>query len=277
MPQSTEKPLAGKSIVVTRAPEQSAELISALETLGADVLLLSTVEFASPEDSSSLDSALAELSTFDWILFTSQNAVRFFASRFTPLSAPAQVAVRQPENLQAAAVGPATAEAAQKEGFRVEYVAKNHTGESLARELAEKLRGKHVLLPRSDRADDRLPAALRASGADVTEVVAYRTAAPNSLDPEKLRRLRNAEINAILFASPSAFHNLQRWIPAAELATLSRRIQFAAIGPTTARALRDAGAHVAIESSDASAAALANALANHYRQSDNRPTLARRP
>src|SRR5262249_1952389 len=154
-----------------------------------EVLLLPTVEFAPPEDTSALDSGIAQISSFDWILFTSQNAVRFFANRFAQL--PAHGPAPAPSHFQAAAVGPATAEAAQQEGFCVQYLAKNHTGESPAQELAEKLRGKRVLLPRSDRADDRLPAALRASGASVTEVVAYRTAAPQSLDPEKLQRLRN--------------------------------------------------------------------------------------
>lgn len=277
MPQNAAKPLAGKRIVITRAPEQSVELISALEALGAEVLLLPTVEFAPPEDISRVDSAIAQFSTFDWILFTSQNAVRFFANRFTELSAQAQRPVRLPESAKAAAVGPATAEAAQKKGFQVQYVAKNHTGESLARELAAQLSGKRVLLPRSDRAADRLPSALRAVGAEVTEVIAYRTATPEALDPHTLQRVRNAEVDAMLFASPSAFHNLQRWISAAELAGLSRRVQFAAIGPTTARALREASAHVAIESPDASSSALANALANHFQQPDNHSPVTRHP
>ena len=159
----------------------------------------------------------------------------------------------------------------------MDYVAKNHTGESLARELAEKLRGKRVLLPRSDRADDRLPSVLREAGAEVTEVVAYRTAAPKTLDPQTLQRVRNAEVDAIIFASPSAFHNLQRWIPTTELAALSQRVQFAAIGPTTARALREAGAQIEIEASDASPAALADAIASYYQaRTQQRPSVARR-
>jgi uroporphyrinogen-III synthase len=276
VPQSTDKPLAGKRIVITRAPEQSASLTAALQNLGAEVLLMPTVEFASPRDFTALDAAITHFADFDWILFTSQNAVGFFAKRLAQLSAHNGL-TKQVERLHAAAVGPATAEAATKEGFRVDYVAKNHTGEALAREVAQELKGKRVLLPHSDRADDRLPAALGEAGAEVTDVIAYRTGAPKSLDPDTLQRLRDAEVDAIIFASPSAFHNLQRWIPAAELATLSRRVQFAAIGPTTARALRDAGAHVAIESSDASAAALATAIADHYQQPDNRPTVTRQP
>ena len=148
----------------------------------------------------------------------------------------------------------------------MDYVAQNHTGEALVRELASELCGRRVLLPRSDRVDDRLPAALRAVGAQVTEAVAYRTAAPEYLDPRVLERVRGGEVDAIIFASPSAFLNLCRWITANELAELSRRVQFAAIGATTAGALRAAGVHVEIEAPEASASALANAIANHYEQ-----------
>lgn len=262
---SAAKPLAGRRVVVTRAPEQAGELLAALEALGAEVLLLPTVEFAPPEDCTPLDRALAQLPNFDWILWTSQNAVRFFASRLRASGRPESAGANFAK-VPAAAVGPATAEAAVGEGFRVDYVAKNRTGEALARELAGELPGRRVLLPRSDRADDRLPAALRAAGADVTEVVAYRTAAPNSLDPRVLEGVRGGEVDAIVFASPSAFHNLCRWIPAKELAALSPRVRFAVIGATTSKALREAGVPVEIEARDASAPALANAIASHYQR-----------
>src|SRR5580700_3787517 len=75
--------LAGKRIVITRAPEQAGELVSALESLGAQVFLLPTVRFAPPESPAELDAALERLTEFDWILFTSQNAVRFFGRRWT--------------------------------------------------------------------------------------------------------------------------------------------------------------------------------------------------
>jgi len=268
--QNANKPLAGKRVVVTRAVEQSAALVAALERLGAEVLLMPTVEFAPPQNSSELDAAMAHFSNFDWILFTSQNAVRFFAKRLAEHSSTQgrfeQSMEPRAAGLRTAAVGPGTAEAANKEGFRVDYVAKNHTGESLARELAAELRSKRVLLPRSDRADDRLPSALRAAGAEVTEVAAYRTIAPKALDPHTLRRVRNAEVDAILFASPSALHNLQSWIPATELAAISQRVQFAAIGPTTARALREAQVQVEID-----------AIASYYQaRAQGQPSVARR-
>jgi uroporphyrinogen III methyltransferase/synthase len=257
--------------VVTRAPEQAVELVAALERLGAKVVMLPTVAFVPPEDSRSLDEAIFRLAEFDWILFTSQNAVRFFAQRSREIAPGApSITVRKP---QIGAVGPATAEAATKEGFHVDYVATNHTGEALARELVASVRAHSILLPRSDRADDRLPAALRQFGAQVVEVIAYHTISPQNIDPEILAHVKQGDVDTVLFASPSAFQNLCDQVPAAERAQLFDRVQVAAIGPTTARALGTAGVRVEIESADASPAALADAIASYYQR---QPSIARR-
>ena len=257
------EPLAGKRVVVTRAEDQASELVGALEALGAEVLQMPTVSFAPPKDSTELDAALRNKKDVDWILFTSQNAVRFLFLRACELT---HVQPVQPPRPKIAAVGWATAQAAKNLDLRVDYVARTQTGESLAAELRDQLAGKSVLLPRSDRVDDRLPEALREAGARVKEVVAYRTLPPESLDPEILDALRNAEVAAIVFASPSAYHNLEAFIPPAELKALSERVQFATIGSTTTRAIREAGARVAIEANDSSAAGLADAIAKYFQR-----------
>jgi uroporphyrinogen III methyltransferase/synthase len=249
---------------VTRAPDQAGELIRELERLGAEVLILPAVSFAPPADWQPVDSALRAIDEFDWILLTSQNAVRFLAQRLRELKLDPKVL--QTEKPSIAAVGPATAQAAAEAGFRVAYTAKEHSGEGLARELEALLRNGRVLLPRSDRADDRLPNFLREAGARVTEVVAYRTAAPKMLDAPVLDRVQRAEVDAIVFASPSAYHNLRDVMGAKHLAELSSRVDFAAIGLTTARALREAAARVAIEANESSAAGLADAIAKHYQR-----------
>ena len=261
---SDNKVLASKRIVVTRAPEQAHELVHALVGMGAEVLLLPTVGFAPAEDNDALDAALYNLDDFDTVLLTSQNAVRFMVARWHALGMGAELGASREQLI--AAVGAATVEAAINEGMVVDYVAKNSTGESLVEELRSSLAGRHVLMPRSDRADKRLPKTLEAAGARVTEVVAYRTLAPESLDPGILESVRRAEVDAIVFASPSSFHNLCDSIDAAELASLSARIQFAAIGPTTAQALREAGARVEIEANESSAAGFADSIAKYYQR-----------
>lgn len=262
---SAEKPLAGKRIVITRAPDQSQELVRALEQLGAEVILLPFVSFAPPEDWQQVDEQLRRLDCFDAILFLSRNAVRYILDRCAQLGIKCEML--QSSNRFIGAVGPATAHALEEKGVRVNYVAKKGTGEDLARELRQSLGGRRVLLPRSDRGDERVPSAMREAGADVTEVVAYRTIPAANLDPDVLARVRRARVDAIVFASPSAFQNFCSSIGESEIEDLSSRVHFVAIGPTTARAIQDSGARVAVQAEEASAAGLAGAIAKHYQRS----------
>jgi uroporphyrinogen III methyltransferase/synthase len=258
------KPLAGKRIVITRAPDQALEMTRALESLGAEVLLMPTVDFAPPEDWQTLDAELRKLDGFDAILFLSRNAVRYIFERCRELGIKCEAL--QSKKCIIAAVGQGTAQSIESEGFPVDYVAKNQSGESLVSELGSRVAGRKVFLPRSDRSDERLSKALRDAGAVVTEAVAYRTAAPEQIDAKVLARVRGAEIDAIVFASPSAFQTFADCLGDDELAALSTRIRFAAIGPTTANAIRTAGARVEIQSVEPSPAGVANSLARYYQR-----------
>ena len=250
--------------MLTRAPEQAREWTHALEQLGAEVIVLPTVAFAPPEDSGPLDEELHRLNRFDAILFLSKNAVRYVFDRLNQLGMKREML--QSPNRILAAVGPGTAGALTAQGVRVNHVAEGRTGEALAGELRQSLKGRKVLLPRSDKGDDRVLRALHDAGAEVTEVIAYRTMTPAILDLAILTSIRRAEVDAIVFASPSAYHNLSDALGPAEASALSSRIYFVAIGPTTARAMREAGARVEVEASEGSAGAagLAASIAKFY-------------
>jgi uroporphyrinogen-III synthase len=266
--RASHKPLAGKRIVITRAPEQSAELAAALEDMGAEVIRLPLVAFAPLEDKRPLDSALRNLATFDAILFLSRNAVRYVCERCGDLGINSEALTSA--NRLIAAVGPATAEEAARKGLRVNIVAKNRTGESLVHELRENLAGRNILLPRSDRSDARVRSALREVGANVTEVIAYRTVAPETLDARIVNTMRQGGVDAIVFASPSACHNFSAYIGGDAARQISERVHFAAIGPATARAIRESSARVDIEVSDATSIgidAIAEALAHFFQKS----------
>jgi uroporphyrinogen-III synthase len=276
MPESPQLlPLVGKRIVTTSAVEQAEVLSARLRALGAEVFVLPTVNFTPLEDWRELDDQLRRLEGFDAILFLSKNAVRYLFDRLKKLGIKSD-AVSNGHRL-IAAVGPTTALVLEEEGVRPTYVAKNHSGESLVSELRDSLAGRRVLLPRSDRGertDHRVPEALRAAGAKVKEVVAYRTVLPANLDSALLARLRRADVDAAIFASPSAFANLCDVIPAEELAALSSRVRFVTIGATTSRALQDAGVHVEIEAHVASAEGLAESIVKYFQphsQAANQP------
>jgi uroporphyrinogen-III synthase len=248
------KPLEGKRVVVTRAPEQSAGFARELESLGAEVIFLPAIQFAEPEDYAALDQAIGSLARFDWLIFTSGNAVRFFARRAAALGARLSA-----PGLKVAAVGGATAEAARAAGFSVDHVARRATGSDLARELRDAVEGRRVLVPSSDRASDAFARALVEAGAEVARPIAYRTLAAPA-DAPALETLRRGEADAVTFASPSAFAGVARHLGREALGGFA----LAAIGPTTARAIRAAGLPVAVEARESTAAGLAEAIAAYF-------------
>lgn len=267
-----DKPLARRRVVVTRSAEQASELAERLATLGAEVLLLPLVEFHPPRDTGPLDRALRELDAFDWLLLTSQNAVRFVAERGRKLHVdlPAKLAAgcARPK---VAVVGHMTEKAALQQAWRVDRVSTGHGASDLAHELAGEMAGRRVLLPRSDRAGARLPQALAAAGARPIERIAYHTVTTASIDPEILSRLERGEVDVVSFASPSAFLALGERVGAETMRRLAATARLAAIGPTTAAAIRHAGYEVSIEAEVSTAAGLAAAIATYFsRDSNNR-------
>jgi uroporphyrinogen-III synthase len=254
-------PLKGKRVVVTRAPEQAGELVDHLEELGAEVLLFPMVTFAPPEDCRPLDEAIHALAGFDWILLTSQNAVRFLCERCRMLGV--QLA-EQKAKPQFAAVGPATAQAVESEGLHIARVASRFRAEELAREMGPKLAGKRILLPRSDRARPDLPQALRAAGATVLDVIAYRTLPAGPGTNDTLEKISRGEVDVITLASPSAFHHLSEEIGAERLKELTGSVALAAIGPVTARAAAEVGLPVTIEASESTVQGLVRAIVEYF-------------
>jgi uroporphyrinogen-III synthase len=256
-----QSPLAGKRIVITRAAAQSEALSKQLSVLGAIPLILPLVAFAEPEDFAALDDAIARLEQFDWVIFTSGQAVRAVALRSESLKIPLS---RAGNKAMIAAVGPVSAEAVRQAGLPLEYVANVHNGVALANQLGEQLRGRTVLLPRSDRANPDLPAALEKHGAQVTEVVAYRTLQPTNTDRQSLRRIVAGEADAILFFSPSAVHNFAELAGVGQLHGLQDRLAITAVGPVTAGALRDAGVERVVVAADTTTTAVVQALEQYF-------------
>lgn len=270
MAGADDRPLAGKRIVVTRAPEQGREFMEELRGLGAEVISLPLLNFLPAEDTAALDDAIRNLAQFDWIIFTSQNAVSFFTKRCGDLG----VAVKSVSGgTQIAAVGPVTARAAGMAGYPVHFVSPEAHGAWLAAGLRTEMKEKRVLLPRSDRARPELPAALRGAGAEVVEVIAYHTAAPEEAQAETLERIVRGEVDVITCASPSAFERLGVLAGMEQLHGLAARVAFAAIGPVTAEAMRSDGIPVAIEAEEPTSAGFAAAIVKYYAASPPAPVI----
>jgi uroporphyrinogen-III synthase len=258
---SPRSSLAGKRIVITRAVAQSSELFEKLLELRASPISLPLVSFSGPQDFSALDAALRAWRDFDWVLFTSANAVQAVVAR----GAVSGVNFHQPGKMpRIAAVGPATKGEAARSGLTVDHVASTHLGVALAQELAPQLRDRRVFLPRSDRANPDLRVALRLLGAEVTEAIAYRTLPPSDVDRDRVTQVIGRGADAAIFFSPSAVHNLADLIGKQAMTELQDRIAVAAVGPVTSAALREYGVDRAVVAADTTTTALIAALNAHF-------------
>jgi len=253
-------PLAGKRVLITRAPRQASELAGCLRVLGATPILIPTIEIGPPSSFVGLDAALASLSGFDLIAFTSGNAVEAFHERAKLIGVTALPR-------QVAAVGPATARALQVIGLHVDVMPTTYTAEALAETLAPKASGLRVLLVLAEDAPVILHDALTAAGADVTVAAAYRNRLPEASLVAIASLFGDAASypDAVTFTSASTAANLVALMAAARL-VLPAKVVRASIGPITSRALRELGLPPHVEAAESTIPALAGALAAHFRE-----------
>lgn len=203
------RPLAGKTVAVTRAREQAGSLSERLAALGARVLECPLIRVERTDDLAAVDSAIRELARYDWVVFTSGNAARFFLERVAELGAEPPAGQGCPA---IAVVGKATAAALERHGCRAALTAPEAVAESLAAALVEAgVEGRRVLFPKARAAREVLPERLRKAGASVDEVVLYDTVPDPDGAAGLLAALAAGELNVITFASPSTveqFHAL---------------------------------------------------------------------
>jgi uroporphyrinogen-III synthase len=247
--------LQNKRILVTRTRHQASDLAARLEALGATPLLIPTIEIVPPETYASLDAALAQLERYDWLLFTSANAVEVFEQRRNPSLTPRRIGV----------IGPATARAVEGIGLHTDLIPPRYVAESLAEALTSDASGARILLVRAADARDTLPEMLAAAGAVVTVAEAYRNRVPQDSVPA-LRQLFRLPVNypdAITFTSASTVRNLIALLEAASL-ILPPGITLASIGPITSQALRDLGCSAHIEAAEPTIPALVQSLTDYF-------------
>lgn len=236
------KGLNGRLVVVTRAAHQSRSFIQLLESLGARVVHFPVIAIAPPADWAPVDEAISALPTYDWLVFTSANAVDAFFDRAGHLTLAARLAV----------IGPATAQAVARRGLSVHLQPTNHIAEGLVAEFAAlPLAGARVLIPRAASARDVLPGALRTQGAQVDLVDVYRNTLPAEVGPFPDRP------DWITFTSASTVKNLLALVDRARFA----EARLASIGPETSAALRRHQLPVTVEARPSTQEALAQAMA----------------
>ncbi len=248
------RPLSGRTVLVTRSREQAGSLSRRLRDTGARVVEYAVNRQEAPSDWLALDAACDRLGGVDWVVFTSANAARFTLNRLRERGRDARVF----GNVRIAAVGPATDDTLRARGLTADLVPATFSGETLAAELLQAHRergtGKplRVLLPQADNANPRLKEHLAQAGAEVVAVLAYRNVAQQP--PIDLATQR---IDALTFASSAT---VDRFVAALGQPALDGLISAGArcyaIGPDTADALRRNGLPVAAVADQSTLAAL---------------------
>jgi uroporphyrinogen-III synthase len=231
------RPLEGRRILLTRRPDQAEPLANRLVSLGATVVLTPAIEIGPPEDPAPIDEALRHLDRYEWLVFTSANAVDSVKARLE-----AHDRKTLPPALKVACVGRTTSQATQG-AFRDCQVALAPADDYGAEGLIEAFAKLgvtlgRVLLPVSDLSRPALPEGLRALGATVDQPIAYRTSTPEDL-ALRLHEALSPGIDLVLFASPSAVQGF-----ADVLGEGAAGLPAVAIGPTTAASARLAGMQI---------------------------------
>jgi uroporphyrinogen-III synthase len=230
-------PLLGRRIVLTRPLAQTGDFEARVRALGGEPVIAPAIEIAPPDSWTIADAALRRVGTYDWVVFTSANAVRAMVERADAIGVPRD----DLRSRRLAVVGPATAGVAEAALRLPDFAPSVNTSEFLAQELVD-VENARILLPRGDLAGDALPDTLRARGAFVDEIVVYRTVAGPGV-PDIVSGVRESAIDALLFASTSAVRFVADALGADPAIAHLRSTWPVAVclGPVTADAARESG------------------------------------
>ena len=248
-----QRPLFGKRIVVTRATQQAHALTDRLRELGADVFEMPATQIARL-DLAPLRAAIRDLSRYQWLILTSQNAVSIFWEQLLGEGKDARALA----GLRVAAVGPATAGALLEHGITVDVIPSRFVAEGLLEKLRERddIAGKRVLYVTAEGARDVLPRGLEEMGAEVDVLESYRSIVDGQGAARLTRAIEGGTVDLVTFTSGSA---VRGYVDAVgeELAT---RVPAASIGEQTSAAVRDAGIELKIEAKEATIEGLVGAV-----------------
>ena len=252
-----KRPLCGKKIVVTRAAEQAGEFSAKLAARGATVLECPTIRLVAPESWQLLDLAIRELSSYDWVVLTSVNAVRYLFQRMDVLGLDARALAC----CRICAVGPKTADEIRSFGVKPDLVPNDYKAEGVVHEFSRlDMHNNRVLFPHADKARNIIPRELKRMGAHVDSPVAYCNVFPERLPPETLFALEKRSVDCITFTSSSTVQNLAAMLGEERMLDMLKGVAVASIGPITSKSCRELGLKVDIEAQTHTLDALAEAL-----------------
>ena len=235
-------PLFGRRIVVTRARAQASDLRRKLEELGAEVVQFPTIRIQPSSSWEELDTALEQLDSYDWLIFSSVNGVRFFFDRLLSMGKDGRALAGK----SIAAIGPKTAEAVREFGLIPDLVPGDYKAEGLL-EVFPEGREYRILFPRARVAREVLPETLRQRGCRVDVIPVYETVM-ESPDPSVVEEIIRGKVDMITFTASSTVRNFVEILGGPEkVRVIPPTVRIASIGPVTSSTLREAGLPVDTE------------------------------
>ncbi len=255
-----KKPLFGRRILLTREHSGGFEQ---LEEMGAELMEFPTIKIVPPSDWTGLDSAIDNIGSYNWLILTSVNGVKFFFKRLFETDKD----IRELKGIKICAVGSRTASEIRKYGIKVDLVPEKFNAEGLIASFKSlnglsSLNGLHFLLPRAEVAREILPEKIRELGGEIDVVTAYRTIKPE-IHGKRLRRfLKEGKISIATFTSAATFNNFMS-IMDDDAHKLLKGVTIAVIGPVTSKAVKDAGLTVHIMPGEATIDAMVKEIIDH--------------
>ncbi len=254
-----KKPLFGKRVLVTRGREQSRKAAEKIVEQGGEPVLFPTIQIAPPTDFQPLDDAINNVSSYDWIIFTSVNGVDRFFQRFFEI----REDIRDLAGPKIGAIGPITAAGIRDRGLKVNLLAKEFVAEGVLELLNEiPISGKKFLIPRAEKARDVLPEGITAKGGIVDVVTVYRTVMPEASGiTEVVDMLQEKAIDVVTFTSSSTVTHFLEMLRDFNVPELLDGVALASIGPVTSETLRQNGLTVSVEAKEYTIDGLIEAVA----------------
>ncbi|MBE9166653.1 uroporphyrinogen-III C-methyltransferase [Pleurocapsales cyanobacterium LEGE 06147] len=265
-------PLAGKTILVTRAAKQSSQFKDLLQQQGATVIDMPALAITPPSSWEGLDRAIANLNDFDWLILTSANGVEYFFNRLAALGND----VRALAGIKIAVVGKKTAATLKQKNLQPDFIPPDFVADSLVEHFPETLSDRQILFPRVETGGrEVLVKQLSDRGAKVVEVAAYQSNCPREIEPHAWFALQQRQVDVITFASSKTVKNFARLTekalkadPKETVQSLLANVTLASIGPQTSQTCEELFGRVDVEAKEYTLEGLTEALVKflNYRE-----------
>ena len=258
-------PLFGKKIIVTRARTQASDLVALLRDQGAECIEIPVIKIVSPSDNSPLINAVKNINSFDWIIFTSVNGVKFFFETLFNEDKD----VRELGHIKFACIGPATKLKLKEFGIICDIIPDTYRAESVAEAFAEiPIKNKKILLPRAKKARSVLPDELKKMGADVSEIIAYETILDDTCKNQFPELFEGKGIDMVTFTSSSTVENFKKLMLENKFKNIISSACIACIGPITAKTASSHGIKPDIIASDYTIPGLVTSIIDYFKGSN---------